>query len=93
MTPATSVSFFRPEFDDFLYAPVGADSNEMPLSVLSALARLNVDPWEEAAELTPLCPSLPSGVRPAPATCARANSAVHHLQNAVAHFLNVGERK
>jgi hypothetical protein len=54
MTPAASVSFFRPEFDDFLYAPLGADKDEMPLSVLSALARLNVDPWEEAAELSEL---------------------------------------
>jgi len=34
MTAAASVSFFRPEFDDFLYAPIGADRNEMPLTVL-----------------------------------------------------------
>lgn len=54
MTPATVTSFFRPEFNDFLYAPIGADKNEMPLSVLSALTRLNVDPWEEAAELSEL---------------------------------------
>ena len=54
MTPGASVSFFRPEFDDFLYAPIGGDRNEMPLSVLSALARLNLDPWEEAAELSEL---------------------------------------
>jgi hypothetical protein len=54
MTPATSVSFFRPEFDDFLYAPIAAERNEMPLSVLSALARLDIDPWQEAAELSEL---------------------------------------
>jgi hypothetical protein len=54
MTPATSVTFFRSEFNDFLYAPIGEDRNEMPLSVLSALARLDVDPWEEAAELSEL---------------------------------------
>ena len=53
MTP-TAVTFFRPEFDEFLFAPIGADGNEMLLSVLSALARLNVDPWEEAAELAEL---------------------------------------
>ena len=52
MTPATSVSFFRSEFDDFLYAAIGADKNGMPLSVLSALTRLDVDPWQEAAELS-----------------------------------------
>ena len=54
MTAAASVSIFRPEFDDFLYAPIGADRGEMPLSVLSALARLDVDPWREAAELSEL---------------------------------------
>ena len=54
MTPAASVSFFRPEFDAFLYASIGAAKDDMPLSVLSALARLNVDPWEEAAELSEL---------------------------------------
>ena len=54
MTAAASVSFFRREFDDFLYAAIGADRNEMPLTVLSALSRLDVDPWEEAAELSEL---------------------------------------
>lgn len=54
MQPVASVSFFRPEFSDFLYAPIGAEPNEMPLSVLSALARLNIDPWQEAAELSAL---------------------------------------
>jgi len=54
VTPGASVSFFRPEFDAFLYAPIGTDGNEMPLSVLSALARLDIDPWEEAAELSEL---------------------------------------
>jgi len=39
------------EFDTFLYASVGDDGNGMPLTVLSALARLNIDPWEEAAKL------------------------------------------
>jgi hypothetical protein len=48
------MTFYRPEFEEFLYALIGADRNEMPLSVLSALARVDVDPWEEAAELTEL---------------------------------------
>jgi hypothetical protein len=51
MTPATSVSVFRSEFDDFLYAPIGVGSNDMPVSVLSAFARLNLDPWQQAATL------------------------------------------
>ena len=54
VTPAASISFFRPELDDFLHAPIGMERNEMPLSVLSALARLNLDPWKEAAELSEL---------------------------------------
>lgn len=56
VTPGASVSFFRSEFNDFLHAPVGADRSEMPLSVLSALSRLDVDPWQEAAELAELPP-------------------------------------
>ena len=54
MNPATSVSFYKPIFNDFLYAPVDAGLNGNPLSVLSALARLDVDPWREAAELAEL---------------------------------------
>jgi hypothetical protein len=41
-------------FDTFLYASVGEDNNGMPLTVLSALARVDVDPWEEASKLTQL---------------------------------------
>ena len=54
MTPAASVFFVGSEFDNFLHASIGVEGNEMALSVLSALARLNVDPWEEAAELSEL---------------------------------------
>ena len=39
------------EFDAFLFAPIGEEKNGMLLSVLSALARLDLDPWREAAEL------------------------------------------
>jgi rhamnose utilization protein RhaD (predicted bifunctional aldolase and dehydrogenase) len=42
------------EFDDFLYAPIGEDRNGVLVSVLSALARSDVDPWEEAAQLAQL---------------------------------------
>jgi hypothetical protein len=47
----SSVSQFRSEFDDFLYAPVDEGNGGTFLSVLSALARLDVDPWQEAASL------------------------------------------
>jgi len=40
------------EFDRFLFAPVGEERNGMTLSVLSALARLDVDPWMETAALS-----------------------------------------
>jgi hypothetical protein len=42
------------QFDAFLYAPIFESSSEIPVSVLSALARQNVDPWMEAAELARL---------------------------------------
>lgn len=40
------------EFKLFLSAPVFEDSNGMLVSVLSALARMNMDPWQEADELS-----------------------------------------
>jgi len=48
---AGSASFLGSEFDTFLFAPIGADRKGMVLSVLSALARLDIDPWQEAAKL------------------------------------------
>ena len=48
--PALAV-LIEPEFDEFLCAPIGDDRNGTGLSVLSALARLNVNPWEEATSL------------------------------------------
>lgn len=51
MTSPAAVAGFAPEFNDFLFAPIGEERAGMLLSVLSALARLNVDPWREAAEL------------------------------------------
>ena len=50
------------EFDAFLFAPVFDDKAEAPLSVVSALARLDLDPWEEAADLSQL-PSETAGQR------------------------------
>ena len=38
-------------FDRFLYASVGEDRNGYAVTVLSAFARLGLDPWEEASEL------------------------------------------
>lgn len=41
-------------FDGFLYAELGQDRAGNSVSVLSALARLGRDPWDEAADLTAL---------------------------------------
>jgi len=40
------------EFQNFLYAPICHEQEGMTLSVLSALARRDVDPWTEAARLS-----------------------------------------
>jgi hypothetical protein len=49
-----SLVLFEHEFDDFLCASIGEEENGMALSVMSAFARRNVDPWEEAARLSRL---------------------------------------
>jgi hypothetical protein len=51
MTPLAATSGLGPEFDDFLFAVIGDDRNGMPLSVVSVLARVDLDPWHEAASL------------------------------------------
>ena len=42
------------EFDRFLFEPIGKDSNGLPLTVASALARMDLDAWQEAATLAAL---------------------------------------
>lgn len=39
------------EYDPFLRSPLWREQTGTTLSVLSALARLNIDPWKEAASL------------------------------------------
>jgi hypothetical protein len=51
MTRSASASLSRSDFDNFLFAPIGDERNGMLLSVISALARLDLDPWLEAASL------------------------------------------
>jgi hypothetical protein len=41
-------------YNDFLFAPICDEPGGTRLSVLSALARINVDPWDEAARLAAL---------------------------------------
>ncbi len=54
MPNAQTNRFLGTEYNDFLFAPIGEDGNGMFLSVLSALARLDLDPWQEAADLARL---------------------------------------
>ncbi|WGR93126.1 hypothetical protein MTX26_25000 [Bradyrhizobium sp. ISRA443] len=52
----TSVPSSR--YDDFLFAVICEDSNGTQLSVISALTRMGVDPWEEAARLETMAGTL-----------------------------------
>jgi hypothetical protein len=58
MTLPVRFSLLHPDLNDFLFASVGDQRNGMPLNVASALTRLDVDPWEEAARLAALPKSL-----------------------------------
>jgi hypothetical protein len=51
--PATN-SRLGPDFDAFLFEAVGEDRNGLPISVVSLLARMDLDPWKEAACLADL---------------------------------------
>ena len=73
MPRAGRVASIGPEYNNFLYATIGAEANGSSLSVLSAMARMNLDPWREAAclaelpgkaatsRLTTLIAALPAG--------------------------------
>ena len=52
--PRPELSIGHPEFDAFLSAPVGEDADGVALTVMSALARIGLDPWSEAARLSDL---------------------------------------
>jgi hypothetical protein len=54
MTLSARFSLVHSDLNDFLFASVGDEQNGMPLSVISALTRLGVDPWEEATRLAAL---------------------------------------
>lgn len=54
MALATATSARESRFDPFLYAAVRDNADGAPLTVLSVLARQNIDPWEEAARLAQL---------------------------------------
>jgi hypothetical protein len=63
------------QFNDFLRCALWLESDAAPLSVLSALARLDLDPWEAAAQLAEL---------PESAACAKLSSMLADLPGAPA---------
>ena len=58
MTLPVRFSLLHSDLNDFLFASVGDQQSGMPLNVVSALTRLDVDPWEAAARLAALPKSL-----------------------------------
>jgi hypothetical protein len=91
MTLRTSFQPLRPDLDKFLFAAVGAEQNGVPLSMVSALTRLGLDPWEEAGRLSSLskCEAgeqlarliaeLPDARRPLPEARALAGELIEQL--------------
>lgn len=73
MTPIASRAALGPEFDDFLFAVIGDDRNGTQLSVVSVLARVDLDPWDEAATLAAL-PAELAALRLAPLLAALSES-------------------
>ena len=51
MTMRAGFNLHHSDLQEFLFAPVWEENNGTPLSILSALARLGMDPWGEAARL------------------------------------------
>jgi hypothetical protein len=51
MTMRAGFNMHHSDLQEFLFAPIWNEKNGTPLSILSALARLGMDPWGEAARL------------------------------------------
>jgi hypothetical protein len=54
MTLRPEFALGHSEYNGFLFAVVDEEELGLPLTVLSALTRLGIDPWQEAARLTDL---------------------------------------
>lgn len=54
MTLRNAYRPLRPDLDGFLFSQVGEERRGIPLSMISALTQLGLDPWEEAARLSSL---------------------------------------
>lgn len=47
-------TLLRTDLDAFLLAPIADDATGMPLTMLTMLARMGIDPWAEASDLAAL---------------------------------------
>jgi hypothetical protein len=54
MTQHNSFASQHADLDAFLFANIGTERNGMTLTVVSAISRLNEDPWNEARRLSTL---------------------------------------
>lgn len=54
MTLRRAFRRLRPDLDKFLFATVGDEIDGVPISVISVLTRLGLDPWKEAGRLSSL---------------------------------------
>ena len=83
----------RTDLNEFLFSPIAVDANRMHLTVLSALARSGVDPWDEAARLAALpregatqklvqmLADIPNGPSPGDQTASMAEKLVAQLHS------------
>ena len=69
MALRSEYSLGHSEYNAFLFAAVGEEKIGMPLTVLTALTRLGIDPWQEAARLADL--SKEAALRTLAATIAK----------------------
>lgn len=81
MSPVVSPIPLGSEFDAFLFATIGEEKNGQSLSVVSALARMDLDPWQEAASLSAL---------PADAAAQRVAALFQTLPNETLSDPNLG---
>lgn len=105
MTLRPQFSLIHSEFNEFLFAAVGEEKNGIPLTMLSALTRLGLDPWGEAARLADLprdaaacalaavIAALPEGSWTASDSPAIAARLVHTLPQRGVAALSSGEKE
>jgi hypothetical protein len=70
MATASASTRLSDEYNAFLRSVLWLDRGAAPLTVLSALARLDVDPWQAAAQLAEL---------PEPSACSKLASMLANL--------------